>query len=159
MAERTLVMLKPDAVQRGLVGEIISRLERKGLKIVALRMLQLDRELAERQYEVHRGKDFFAGLVEFVISAPVVAMVVEGDEAIKVVRKLMGATDPLEAEPGTIRGDFSLSLRKNLIHSSDSPEAAAREIALFFREEELISYELISAPWIYLPAPQGRTSP
>lgn len=139
MTERSFVMLKPDAVQRGLVGELISRLERKGLRIVALKMLQLDRALAERQYEVHRGKGFFERLVEFVTSSPVVAMVVEGERAITVVRKLMGATDPFEAEPGTIRGDFSLDLTKNLIHGSDSPEAAAREIALFFCDEELIN--------------------
>ncbi|HIC96061.1 TPA: nucleoside-diphosphate kinase [Candidatus Bipolaricaulota bacterium] len=147
MAERTFVMLKPDAVQRGLVGEIISRIERKGLKIVALRLLQLDRPLAERQYEIHRGKHFFEELIGFVTSSPVVAMVVEGDEAIRVVRKLMGATNPFEAEPGTIRGDFGLDLTKNLIHSSDSAETASREIALFFRREELLDYELSSAPW------------
>lgn len=147
MVERTFVMLKPDAVQRGLVGEIISRLERKGLKIVALKLLRLDRALAERQYEVHRGKHFFEELVGFVTSSPVVAMVVEGEEAIKVVRKLMGATNPFEAEPGTIRGDFGLDLTKNLIHGSDSAETAKREIALFFRDEELLNYELSSGAW------------
>lgn len=147
MVERTFVMLKPDAVQRGLVGEIISRLERKGLKIVALKLLRLDRALAERQYEVHRGKHFFEELVGFVTSSPVVAMVVEGEEAIKVVRKLMGATNPFEAEPGTIRGDFGLDLTKNLIHGSDSAETAKREIALFFREKELLDYELSSGAW------------
>lgn len=118
-------MLKPDAVQRGLVGELISRLERKGLKLVALKMLRLDRSLAERQYEVHRGKHFFEELVKFVTSSPVVAMVVEGEEAIKVVRKMMGMTNPFEAEPGTIWGDFGLDLTKNLIHGSDSAETAA----------------------------------
>ncbi len=147
MTERTFVMLKPDAVQRGLVGEIISRIEKKGLKIVALKLLRLDRALAERQYEVHRGKHFFEELVEFVTSSPVVAMVVEGEEAIKVIRRLMGATNPFEAEPGTIRGDFGLDLTKNLIHGSDSVETAAREIALFFREEELLDYELSSGAW------------
>jgi nucleoside-diphosphate kinase len=147
MTERTFVMLKPDAVQRGLVGEIISRLERKGLKLVAMKMLQLDRALAERQYEVHRGKHFFEELVGFVTSSPVVAMVVEGEEAIKVVRKMMGATNPFEAEPGTIRGDFGCDLTKNLIHGSDSAETARREIALFFRDEEILDYELSSAAW------------
>ncbi|MGQ9477235.1 MAG: nucleoside-diphosphate kinase [Candidatus Bipolaricaulia bacterium] len=147
MTERTFVMLKPDAVQRGLVGELISRLERKGLKLVALKMLRLDRSLAERQYEVHRGKHFFEELIKFVTSSPVVAMVVEGEEAIKVVRKMMGATNPFEAEPGTIRGDFGLDLTKNLIHGSDSVETAAREIALFFRDEELLNYELSSGAW------------
>ncbi|MCR4404057.1 MAG: nucleoside-diphosphate kinase [Candidatus Acetothermia bacterium] len=148
MVERTFVMLKPDGVQRGLVGEIISRLERKGLKIVALKMIHLDRALAERQYEVHRGKHFFNELVEFVTSSPVVALVVEGEEAIKVVRKLMGATNPFEAEPGSIRGDFGLDLTKNLIHGSDSAETAKREIALFFREEELLDYDLSSEAWM-----------
>ncbi|MGQ9601384.1 MAG: nucleoside-diphosphate kinase [Candidatus Bipolaricaulia bacterium] len=147
MTERTFVMLKPDAVQRGLVGELISRLERKGLKLVALKMLRLDRSLAERQYEVHRGKHFFEELIKFVTSSPVVAMVVEGEEAIKAVRKMMGATNPFEAEPGTIRGDFGLDLTKNLIHGSDSVETAAREIALFFRDEELLNYELSSGAW------------
>jgi nucleoside-diphosphate kinase len=147
MTERTFVILKPDAVQRGLVGEIVSRTEKKGLKIVALKMLQLDRALAERLYAVHRGKSFFEELVKFVTCSPVVAMVVEGDEAIRVVRKLMGATNPFEAEPGTIRGDFGLDLTKNLIHGSDSPETAAGEIALFFSEEEILNYELSSTVW------------
>jgi nucleoside-diphosphate kinase len=147
MPERTFVMLKPDAVQRGLVGELISRIERKGLKIIAMKMIQIDRALAERHYEVHRGKHFFEELVEFVTSSPVVVMVVEGEEAIKVIRRMMGATNPFEAEPGTIRGDFGCDLTKNLIHGSDSPETAAREIALFFQEGEILDYELSSAVW------------
>jgi len=138
MPERTFVMLKPDAVQRGLVGEIISRIERKGLKIIALKMIQVDRKLAERQYEIHRGKHFFEELVGFVSSSPVVVMVAEGEEAIKVIRRMMGATNPFEAAPGTIRGDFGCDLTKNLIHGSDSPETAQREIALFFQEEEIL---------------------
>jgi len=138
MSERTFVMLKPDAVQRGLVGEIISRIERKGLKIIAMKMLRVDRALAERHYEVHRGKHFFEELVEFVTSSPVVAMVIEGEEAIKVIRRMMGTTNPFEAEPGTIRGDFGCDLTRNLIHGSDSPEMAAREIALFFQEGEIV---------------------
>jgi len=147
MLERTFVMLKPDAIQRGLVGEITSRIERKGLKIIAMKMIRIDRALAERHYEVHRGKHFFEELVEFVTSSPVVVMVIEGEEAIKVIRRMMGATNPFEAVPGTIRGDFGCDLTKNLIHGSDSPETAAREIALFFREEEFLEYELSLSQW------------
>lgn len=145
--ERTFVMLKPDAVQRGLIGEIISRIERKGLKIVAMKLIRVDRELAERHYDVHREKPFFKELVEFVTSSPVVVMVVEGREAVKVVRKLMGATDPLEAAPGTIRGDLGLDITKNLIHGSDAPETARREIGLFFAEDEILDYELTNSRW------------
>lgn len=147
MAERTFVMLKPDAVQRGLIGEIISRIEHKGLKTIALKMIRIDRKLAERHYEVHRGKHFFEELVEFVTSSPVIVMVVEGEETIKVIRGMMGATNPFEAVPGTIRGDFGCDLTKNLIHGSDSPETAEQEIALFFREGEILDYELSSAVW------------
>jgi nucleoside-diphosphate kinase len=147
MPERTFVMLKPDALQRGVVGEIISRIERKGLKVVALKMIQLDRELAERQYEIHRRKHFFEELVEFVISSPVLVMIVEGEEAIEVVRGMMGATNPFQAQPGTIRGDFGLDLTKNLIHGSDSSETAEREMALFFEEPEILDYQLSSAAW------------
>lgn len=146
--ERTLVLLKPDAVQRRLVGRIIARLEDKGLKIVGLKMIRVSRELAERHYAEHREKPFFSELVSFITSAPVVALVVEGPRAVEVVRKLMGRTNPLEAEPGTIRGDFGLSVTMNLIHGSDSPASAAREIALFFREEELVSYAAADAAWL-----------
>lgn len=146
--ERTLVLLKPDAVQRRLVGRIISRLEEKGLKIVGLKMIQISRELAERHYAEHREKPFYQELVSFITSAPVVAMVVEGPKAVEVVRKMMGKTNPLEAEPGTIRGDYGLSVTMNLIHGSDSPASAAREIALFFREDELLSYKTSDAPWL-----------
>jgi len=130
--ERTFVMLKPDAVERKLIGELISRIEQKGLKITALKLMQVDRALAEKLYAPHREKHFFKELVEFVTSGPVVAMIVEGPEAIKVIRKLMGATNPFEAEAGTIRGDFGLDLTRNLIHGSDSKESAEREIPLFF---------------------------
>ncbi len=147
MSEQTFVMLKPDAIQRGLIGELISRIERKGLKIAAMKLIQLDRKLAERQYEVHRGKGFFEELIKFVISSPVLVMVIEGEEAIKVIRGLMGATNPFEAAPGTIRGDLGLDLTKNLIHGSDSAETAAREIALFFGETEILDYQLSSAAW------------
>lgn len=133
--ERTFVMIKPDAVQRGLVGEIIRRFEAKGLRIVALKMVRLSREAAEKHYEVHRGKHFFESLVEFVCSGPVVAMVLEGREAVRVVRQLVGPTDPAAALPGTIRGDFGIELTRNLVHAADSPEAAERECALFFPAE------------------------
>ena len=137
--QRTLVLVKPDGVQRGLAGEIISRLERKGLKITALKMLQMDRAMAERHYDVHRGKPFFSSLVEFITSSPVVAAVVEGKEAVEVVRRMMGETDPLKSAPGTIRGDFGLELEQNLIHGSDSEENAQKEIATFFSEKEILS--------------------
>ena len=137
--QRTLVLVKPDAVQRKLAGEIISRLEKKGLKIVALKMLQMDRELAEQHYAIHKGKPFFPGLVDFITSGPIVAAVVEGENAVEVVRRLMGETDPLKAAPGTIRGDFGLDIGQNLIHGSDSGENAAKEINLFFSEKEILS--------------------
>ena len=129
---RTLVLAKPDAVQRGLTGEIISRIERKGLKIVALRMLQMDRSMAGRHYAVHEGKPFFADLVDFITSGPIVAAVVEGEKAVEVVRTMMGDTDPKKAAPGTIRGDFGLDIGQNLIHGSDSEENARKEISIFF---------------------------
>lgn len=129
---RTLVLVKPDGVQRGLTGEIISRLEKKGLKIVALRMLQMDKAMAKRHYAVHEGKPFFPGLVDFITSGPIVAVVVEGERAVEVVRQMMGDTDPIKAAPGTIRGDFGLDIGQNLIHGSDSEENARKEIKLFF---------------------------
>ncbi len=147
--EKTFVMLKPDAVQRAIIGEIISRLERKGLKIVAMKMLRVDRELAERHYAEHRGKPFFEGLVSYITSSPVVAMVVEGKDAVKVVRTLVGATNPVEAQPGTIRGDYGLDVGRNVIHASDSKESAEREISLFFKPEEIFEYKRIDEGWIY----------
>jgi len=137
--QRTLVLVKPDAVQRRLAGEIISRLEKKGLKIVALKMLQMDRGLAEQHYAIHKGKSFFLGLVDFITSGPIIAAVVEGENTVEVVRRLMGETDPLKAAPGTIRGDFGLDIGQNLIHGSDSIENAAKEINLFFSEKEVLS--------------------
>ncbi len=131
---RTLVLVKPDGVQRGLIGEIISRLEKKGLKIAALRMLQMDRAMARRHYAVHEGKPFFGDLVDFITSGPIVAAVVEGDKAVEVVRTMMGDTDPKKSAPGTIRGDFGLDIGQNLIHGSDSEENARKEISLFFPE-------------------------
>ncbi|MEM2120413.1 MAG: nucleoside-diphosphate kinase [Archaeoglobaceae archaeon] len=147
--ERTFVMVKPDGVHRGLVGEIISRLERKGLKIVAMKMLKISEEMAKKHYEEHKAKPFFSSLVSYIISGPVVAMVVEGRNAVKVVRKLVGATNPSEAEPGTIRGDFGLDVGRNVVHASDSLASAEREIGLFFRPDEIVSYEREVEKWIY----------
>ena len=146
--ERTLVLLKPDAVQRRLMGRIISRIEEKGLKIVAMKMMQVTRELAERHYAEHKEKPFFGELVSFITSGPVVAMVVEGPSAVEVVRKMMGNTNPLEAAPGTIRGDYGLSITMNLIHGSDSPETSAREIPIFFDEEEILHYDIADSKWL-----------
>ncbi len=146
--ERTFIILKPDAVQRGLVGEIIQRLERRGLKIVAMKFLQVDEALARRHYAVHEARPFFAGLIQYITSAPVVAMVMEGTDAIAVVRNTVGATKPAEAAPGTIRGDFGLEIGRNLVHASDGPETAASEIALWFGED-LVSWQRASDPWIF----------
>jgi nucleoside-diphosphate kinase len=146
--ERTLVLVKPDGVQRGLVGEVLSSFEETGLKLVALKMLQMDRATAERHYAVHRGKAFFEGLVEFITISPLVAAVFEGPRAVEVVRKLMGETDPARAAPGTIRGDLGLTMRYNLVHGSDSAENAEREIGLFFRPEELLTYERQVERWV-----------
>lgn len=146
--ERTLVLIKPDALQRGLTGEIIARLEHIGLKIAAMKMLQVDEELAQRHYAIHRGKPFFEGLVDFITSGPIIAIVFEGLNAVEVVRKAMGATHPLEAQSGTIRGDLALDIGRNLVHGSDSQETAAQEIRLFFSEEEIISYERDYDRWI-----------
>jgi len=137
VVEKTFVMIKPDAVKRGLIGEIVSRFERKGLKIKALKMVKLTRERAEQLYSVHRDKPFFNDLVEFVTSGPVVAMVLEGDSAISVVRLLIGSTDARKAAPGTIRGDFALDIQENVVHASDSPESFEREYRVFFSPEEI----------------------
>jgi nucleoside-diphosphate kinase len=146
--ERTLVLLKPDAVQRGLAGEIISRFERRGLRIAGLRFMQVDEALARKHYAEHEGKPFYAGLIEYITSSPIVAAVFEGPGCIEIVRKTMGATNAANAEPGTIRGDLAISMR-NLIHGSDSPESAQREIALYFGEAALHSYERDVDRWIF----------
>lgn len=146
--ERSLIIVKPDAVQRGLIGEVLRRLEQRGLRFVGLKLMWVDRELAERHYAEHRGKPFFEELLSFITSGPVVVGVVEGPRAIEVTRKTMGKTDPAQAEPGTIRGDLALSIAQNVIHGSDSPEKAAYEISLFFREDELVSYERAIDRWI-----------
>lgn len=146
--ERTFVMVKPDGVQRGLVGEIILRLERRGLKLVAGKFLQVSRELAETHYAVHKGKPFYDGLVQYITSAPVMAMVWEGPNAIQAVRQTMGATRPTEAAPGTVRHDFGLEVGRNLTHASDGLETANAEIALWFKPGELVSWERNNDPWI-----------
>ena len=135
--ERSLVLIKPDAMQRGLAGTIISRLEKEGLKLVALRMLHMDRALAERHYAIHRDKPFYEGLVDYIISTPIVAGVFEGEGAVELIRKVMGATDPARAEAGTIRGDFGLDIQRNSTHASDSVENAETEIKLFFSDDEI----------------------
>lgn len=147
--ERTLVIIKPDGVQRGLIGPIITRLERRGLKITAMKMIQMDYDLAQRHYAVHEGKPFYERLLEYITSAPVVVMVVEGKEAIEVVRRTMGATNPMEAAPGTIRADYGLEIGLNLVHGSDGAETAAFEIPLFFNEDEILSYSRDTDRWIF----------
>ncbi len=147
--ERTFLMIKPDGVVRGLIGEIISRLERKGLKIVALKMIKIDRKKAEKLYEQHKGKDFFKELIDYVTSAPVVVMIVEGRDATKVVRKIIGKTDPIEAEPGTIRFDLAMTIGKNIIHAADSKERADIEMKLFFNDNEIMNYKRVDENWIY----------
>ena len=146
--QRTLVLAKPDALQRGLASTIIARLEARGLKIVALKLIQIDRELAQRHYQAHVDKPFFAGLVEFITSAPVIAMVIQGKNSVELVRQTMGETDPARAQPGTIRGDLGLDIGRNLVHGSDSPEAARQETALFFDEKEILDYSRDVDPWI-----------
>ena len=146
--QRSLVLLKPDTVQRGLVGEVVSRLERRGLKIVAMKLMTISRELANRHYDAHVGKPFFEGLVSFITSGPVVAMVLEGEDAVSLVRATMGATDPRDSGPGTVRGDLAISIGRNLIHGSDSEEAAVREIDLFFSADELVDYGRDTERWI-----------
>jgi nucleoside-diphosphate kinase len=146
--QRTLVLVKPDAMNRGLAGEVISRLERKGLKIVALKLMRVTAELAGRHYEMHKEKPFFGSLVEFITSCPIVAMVVEGRNAIDVVRQTMGQTDPAKAAPGTIRGDLAMDIQDNLVHGSDSLESAKREIDLFFSSGEILSYTRSIDSWL-----------
>ena len=147
--ERTFLAIKPDGVQRGLVGQIIQRFEQKGFKLVGLKAMAVSRELAEQHYDVHKDKPFFSGLVEFITSSPVVAMVFEGEGVVASARKIIGATNPLTAEPGTIRGDYGLSIGRNLIHGSDAVETAQREIALWFKEDELVSWESCKESWLY----------
>lgn len=147
--ERTFIAIKPDGVQRGLVGEVIKRFETKGFTLVGLKLMNVSRELAEEHYSVHRERPFFSSLVDFITSSPVVAMVFEGDGAVASARKIIGATNPLTAEPGTIRGDFGVSIGRNLIHGSDAVETAQREISLWFQDDELANWEPTIKTWLY----------
>lgn len=147
--EKTFLMVKPDGVQRNLIGEIVNRFERKGYKLVAGKLMNISEELAKEHYGEHQDKPFFGELVEFITSGPVFAMVWEGENVIATGRKIVGATNPQEAEPGTIRGDFGVTVGKNIIHGSDSPESAEREINLFFEESEILSYDKQDQNWIY----------
>ncbi len=146
--QQTLILLKPDAVQRRLVGELLSRFERKGLRLAGLKLVQSTRELAEKHYAVHKGKPFYESLLTFLTSGPTVAVVLEGREAVAVGRSLMGLTDGAKAPPGTIRGDYAISVQNNLVHGSDSPENAATEIALWFKPEELTKFAPVDAAWV-----------
>ena len=146
--QRTLILLKPDCVHRRLVGTILQRFEQKGLRLVALKFVQASRELAEKHYAVHKGKPFYDSLLAFLTAGPTVAVVFEGREAVAAARNIMGATDGVKAPPGTIRGDFAISVQNNLVHGSDSPENAAAEIALWFKPEELVSYQPADAAWV-----------
>ncbi len=152
MTERTLVLIKPDGVQRLLAGRILARYEERGLKIVGLKAMLTDRQTAEEHYAEHRERPFFGGLVTFITSRPLVALALEGPNAIAVVREMNGRTKPFEAAPGTIRGDFALETAQNLVHASDGPEAAARELALWFRPEELLDYDREIDRWALAPA-------
>ena len=146
--EQTLVLVKPDGVQRGLVGEVITRLERRGLKLVGMKLVQVDEALAGRHYAEHVDRPFFRGLVDFITSSPAVAMVWEADNAVTLVRQTMGETDPVKSPPGTIRGDLGINIGRNLVHGSDSPESADREIGLFFQPQEVLAYERNVEPWV-----------
>ena len=147
--ERTLVIVKPDGVQRGLIGPIITRLEQRGLKIVGMKLIQITPALARRHYAIHEGKPFFDGLIQYITSSPVVVMVVEGKKAIETVRATMGATNPVTAAPGTVRADYALEIGRNLVHGSDGPETAKTEVALFFKPEELLEYARDTDKWIF----------
>ena len=148
MTQRTLVLVKPDGVQRGLVGEVISRLERRGLKLAGLKLMQVDNALARQHYAEHVERPFFPGLAQFITSSPLVAMVWEADNAVSIVRQTIGETNPVNSPAGTIRGDLGIDIGRNLVHGSDSPESAEREVNLFFRAEEILSYDRSLDPWI-----------
>ena len=147
--QTTLVLIKPDGVQRGLIGEIINRLERRGLKFVGMKFLQINQDQASRHYEAHVDKPFFKNLVQFITCSPVVALALQGNNSIEVVRNTMGATDPKNADPGTVRGDMGLDIGRNLVHGSDSPEAASRELLLFFGEDEIVQWNRSAENWIH----------
>ena len=146
--EREFVMIKPDGVQRRLAGEVISRFEKAGLKIIAIKILEVSQDQAERHYAIHKGKTFYDGLIKFITSSPVLAMVVEGKDAIKHTRRIVGATNPIDATPGSIRGDFALEIGRNVVHAADSTENANKEYKIYFEEKELIKYERIDEVWL-----------
>lgn len=146
--ERTLILVKPDGVQRNLIGEIVSRFERRGLKLVGMKFMQMSNELASAHYGVHKERPFYGSLIEYITSGPIVAMVWEGKNAIAAARATMGGTNPVEASPGTIRGDFGMEIGRNLVHGSDSPENAVKEVNLFFDAAELVDWTRTSNPWI-----------
>ena len=147
--EQTYLMVKPDGVQRGLCGEILSRFEKKGLKIVAVKLMTISKETAEKHYGEHKGKPFFPSLINYITSGPVFAMVLEGEDAVQICRNMMGKTKPIESAPGTIRGDYTMVTGCNIIHGSDSVESAKREISIFFKPEELVTYDRTADKWIY----------
>jgi len=147
--ERTFVMIKPDGIQRRLVGRILQKFEDAGIKIVAMKFLKVSRELAEKHYEIHKGKKFYKSLIEYITSSPVLAMVLEGENVVERVRKMVGATNPMDAMPGTIRGDFCQNIGRNIIHASDGKETASKEISLWFSENEIISYKMDDEKWLY----------
>jgi nucleoside-diphosphate kinase len=147
--ERTLVLVKPDGVQRGLIGEVIARLERRGLRLAGAKFIAVSRELAETHYAIHQGKPFYAPLIEYITSAPVMAMAWEGPQAVAAVRQTMGATRPTDAAPGTVRHDFALEVGRNLTHASDTPENGEKEVSLWFRPEELVSWERSVDRWVF----------
>jgi len=146
--ERTFLMVKPDGVARGLIGEVIARVENKGLKIAAMKLMRITMDLAERHYGIHKGKPFYDDLVEFITSGPVVPMVIEGPDAISIIRQTCGATNPVESDSGTIRGDLALTISHNVVHSSDGPDTARFEVGNFFTEEEILNYDLASTAWL-----------
>ncbi len=147
--DRTFVMIKPDGVARGLIGEIVARFESKGLTIAGMKMLHIDEQLAGTHYEMHREKPFYGPLMEYITSGPSVAMAVEGDGAVGIVRNIVGATDPKEASPGTIRGDLAMEIGRNVVHASDSDEFAVRELGLFFDDDEILGYDTSDRQWLY----------
>ncbi len=147
--EKSLIILKPDAVQRGLIGPILGRLEQRGLKFAGLKLMQIDSILAGRHYSIHEGKPFYQSLIDYITSGPVIVIAVMGKDVIQIIRNTVGATNPTAAAPGTIRGDFGLEIGRNLIHASDSPENGAQEVSLFFQDKELLQWDRSADPWIY----------
>lgn len=147
--ERSLVIVKPDAMQRGLMAEILGRFERRGLRFVGMKLMQVDRPLAERHYVEHQGKGFYEGLLDYITASPVVVAAIEGPDAIQAIRSTVGSTNPVAAVPGTIRGDFGMTVGRNLVHASDKPETGQREVALFFDDSELLSYERSADRWVF----------